>query len=766
MAAFKTRGSSPLDVRATPLSGARGAGTSLSDSHEPKSELDDGVGNAIMDVQGVEHGLQSFSSATCRCQCGLELQGSLLTRSIRAIMVNYKVEVLGQKREELVYITLTGIADHSQPQRLPFFWGDTISISCKESLGTLLMVKLEARPWPLLINEWYCDKLVVTTPEGDEISFPCYQWLDSKKPVVYLRDDKAKLRTLETDDKLRSQRAEELKERCQDFKWKEFCSGLPWVIDAARAWDLPNEVKFSFTKEMEMAYNIERVLRKLKIETLTHCSQSWGSEEELRSLLHYPNINVYVQDHWKSDEFFGYQLLNGLNPMMLERCTELPQNFPVKEEMVKSCFPESSLQSEMEKGNIFLCDYKRLSGFVGNVISGEQQYLAAPLCLLFSTPEEKLIPIAIQLHQETSRELPIFLPTDSKWDWLLAKIFVRNAEFIEHELHFHLLRTHLLAEVFSVATLRKLPSAHPLFKLLMPHTRYTLHINVMARNTLISNDGIFAKFTSIGHGDEIQRFLTEAMSSLTYSSLCLPDNIRKRGLEKIPNYYYRDDGLELWKIIFEFVGGLLKYYYRGDEDVKEDSELQDWIKEIFQFGFRGNDSTGIPQSFQKVDDLIVFVTMVIFTGSAQHAALNNGQFNFGGWMPNFPSSLRLPPPTKKGEARKKTIFETLPDVNTTVYILAVLYLLSKQSSDRRQLGQYTEELFGDEDARNEIRAFRKALQEFEEKIKKRNEGLKLPYLYLQPTHVDNSVDLSRGHLGRGIFRPLDLWMNVSFFIFD
>ena len=36
---------------------------------------------------------------------------------------------------------------------------------------------------------------------------------------------------------------------------------------------------------------------------------------------------------------------------------------------------------------------------------------------------------------------------------------------------------------------------------------------------------------------------------MTYSSLCIPDDIAERGLEDVPNFYYRDDGLRLWDII-------------------------------------------------------------------------------------------------------------------------------------------------------------------------------------------------------------------------
>ncbi|KAL6469610.1 hypothetical protein MHYP_G00207290 [Metynnis hypsauchen] len=345
------------------------------------------------------------------------------------------------------------------------------------------------------------------------------------------------------------------------------------------------------------------------------------------------------------------------------------------------------------------------------------------------------------LYQEPSEENPIFLPTDSIWDWLLAKTFVRSAEFHEHELNVHLLRTHLLAEVFSLATMRNLPSAHPLFKLLMPHTRYTFQINIMARNLWISEDGIFKKYTAIGRDDAVNDFLPHSISTLTYSSLCLPDNIKERGLEKIPNYYYRDDGLKLWDIINQFVNGTLKCYYKTDDDVKEDPELQNWIREIFEYGFLKKESSGIPSSFSKVEEVIKFVTMVIFTVSAQHAVVNNGQFGFGGWMPNLPTSLRLPPPKKKGESTEKTFFETLPDVTTTIHGLAVLYLLSKKSSDHCALGVFTEDLFGDADVLQHISEFQQDLRKRDLEVNIRNRDLPLPYDYLKPANVDNSVSL-------------------------
>ena len=43
----------------------------------------------------------------------------------------------------------------------------------------------------------------------------------------------------------------------------------------------------------------------------------------------------YVYDHWKDDEFFGSQYLNGTNPNVIQCCSKLPPNVPVTDEMVQ-----------------------------------------------------------------------------------------------------------------------------------------------------------------------------------------------------------------------------------------------------------------------------------------------------------------------------------------------------------------------------------------------------------------------------------------------
>uniref|UniRef100_A0A3Q1K9K0 Lipoxygenase domain-containing protein n=1 Tax=Anabas testudineus TaxID=64144 RepID=A0A3Q1K9K0_ANATE len=439
------------------------------------------------------------------------------------------------------------------------------------------------------------------------------------------------------------------------------------------------------------------------------------------------------------NDFFAYQFLNGVNPMVIRRCTALPSNFPVTDKML---LHGHSLEDEMKNGNIFLCDYKNFDGLQPNIINGKAQYLMAPLVLLQKTPNDKLMPIAIQLKQTPADDNPIFVPNDPEYDWLLAKTFVRSAEFTEHQLNSHLLRTHLLAEVFAVSLLRNVPRVHPLYKLLMPHMRYTLQINILARYLLVSDNGFFKKNTASG-GEALITILQRSLSSLTYRSLCIPDNIADRGLESVPNFYYRDDGLRIWKIINSFVKGILKYYYKSNKEIQKDPELQNWIGDIFKHGFLSKESSGIPKSIPTVDELVKFVTMVIFTCSAQHSAVNTGQYDYGGFMPNTPITLQLPPPTQKGLANENTLLQTLPTISGTFNGMAVMWLLSKRSSDSVILGLYREEYFTEETPCKLIKVFQGELKKLSEDINKRNKSLenesKIPYTYMDPAVMENSV---------------------------
>ncbi|KAM9327814.1 polyunsaturated fatty acid lipoxygenase ALOX15B-like [Pholidichthys leucotaenia] len=643
-----------------------------------------------------------------------------------------------------VHLTLQGENGKSEPTVirgwfLSLFYGQkyTMTLNCTKTLGKLIWVELYKPSWLMLGDSWYPEKIEVKTPDDITYIFPIYHWIVNTNEHHFM-EGSATIQP--SSEKIITW---ELDARRREYNWDVYETGIPHCVKAPKhsslLYALPHDARFSFTKFLELAKTKLRIPTVLNFAALTESRKQWESLADIRDRLRVKQSRVteYVKKHWKEDAFFGYQYLNGTNPILIRRCKELPKNFPVDEKSLKGVV---SLAAEMEKGNIFLCDYKNLDGVPTNTIDGKQQYMAAPLVLLWKNPKDELVPVAIQLQQEPTKYNPIFYPSDSEHDWLLAKIFVRSADFNEFQLNAHLLRTHLLAEVFTVAVMRNFNREHPMYKLLVPHTHFTLQINYLARQSLISKDGVFTKFAASG-GEGVMKILKRSLKSITYRSLCIPDDIEDRGLSGVPNYYYRDDGLKLWEIISRFVEKILGYYYKDDTMVKQDTKLQDWIQGIFEHGFLKCQESGIPQEFTTLDEVVKFVTMVIFTCSAQHSAVNSGQYDFCGWMPNAPVSLQQPPPTKKGEATEKTIVDTLPSVNTTAQGLAAIYLLSKPSTEDVCLGEYPWDYFTEKFPCMAIREFEVELKKQSIEIEERNLKLELPYTYLDPEVVTNSVTI-------------------------
>lgn len=78
---------------------------------------------------------------------------------------------------------------------------------------------------------------------------------------------------------------------------------------------------------------------------------------------------------------------------------------------------------------MYICDLKIMDGLTPR----RGQYCAAPICLLYVNSSNQLVPIAIQLKQrireeEKNEPAVIFVPSDNRFDWLLAKMYYQSAQ--------------------------------------------------------------------------------------------------------------------------------------------------------------------------------------------------------------------------------------------------------------------------------------------------------------------------------------------------
>ncbi|CAO2643747.1 Polyunsaturated fatty acid lipoxygenase ALOX15B [Lemmus lemmus] len=598
---------------------------------------------------------------------------------------------------------------------------EDFEVTLPQDVGAVLMLRVHKAPPKLPLplgslrpDAWFCRWFQLEWLPGAALRFPCYQWLEGEGDLV-LREGAAKVSQEDHHPALQHQRQEELKARKEMYSWKTYAEGWPRCLDQATVKDLDLNIKYSAVKNAKFYFKVHSAFTELKIKGFLDRTGLWRSLREMRRMFNFHKTPAaeYVFAHWQEDAFFASQFLNGLNPVLIRRCHSLPKNFPVTDEMVAPVLgPGTSLQAELEKGSLFLVDHGILSGVQTNVINGKPQFSAAPMTLLYqSSGSGPLLPLAIQLKQTPGPDNPIFLPSDDKWDWLLAKTWVRNAEFSVHEALTHLLHAHLLPEVFALATLRQLPHCHPLFK--------STGLGIAGFSELIKRN----------------------MELLNYSVLCLPEDIRARDVEDIPGYYYRDDGMQIWGAIKSFVSEIVSIYYPSDVSVREDQELQAWVREIFSEGFLSRESSGMPSLLDTQEALVQYVTMVIFTCSAKHTAVSAGQFDSCVWMPNLPPTMQLPPPTSKGQARPEGFIATLPPVNATCDVIIALWMLSKEPGDRRPLGHYPDEHFTEDAPRRSMATFQRQLIQISKGIAERNQGLALPYTYLDPPLIENSVSI-------------------------
>lgn len=228
----------------------------------------------------------------------------------------------------------------------------------------------------------------------------------------------------------------------------------------------------------------------------------------------------------------------------------------------------------------------------------------------------------------------------------------------------------------------------------------------------------------------------------------------------IEDYPYAVDGIEIWFAIKTWVEDYCSFYYKTDDIIQKDTELQSWWKELVEEGHGDKKDEPWWPKMQTREDLVETCTIIIWTASALHAAVNFGQYPYAGYLPNRPTISRkfMPekgtPEYKELESSPDTVFlKTITAQLQTVLGIALIEILSRHSTDEVYLGQRdTPEWTADTEPLKAFDKFGKKLAEIEdritsmnndEKLKNRVGPVKMPYTLLFPT--------SEGGLtGRGI----------------
>ena len=483
----------------------------------------------------------------------------------------------------------------------------------------------------------------------------------------------------------------------------------------------------------------------------------------------------------EQDWFFGHLQIAGFNTTNLrgvvaERIAgskavalaDLQQKIPVSDALLQGVLGDQSLtlKHAIAERRLYVCDYSMLEGATADCLHGEQRYLAAPIALFYWNPTPPpgyppggaLQPIAIQLAQAFDAETaPIFTPNNSAGGndanllkWRIAKYIVNVVCAIQHEAVAHLGDCHLIIEPMVVAAHRQLSEQHPLLKLLLPHFRFTININDDAIHSLIIPGGVVA--TNVGPAIESTRELVASAHQAWRWDENSPDQVfALRGVDRLPLFPFRDDTTLLWAAIKRYVGAYLRVYYRNDQDVCADNELQGWIFELtspLYCGFKGLNGL-VPGDdgrarIDSLDYLIDIVAHIIYLAGPQHASVNYAQYPLMSYMPSVAGTIYKAPPARS------TVVNTIddcmawyPPLDVGLYTFSFEFLLSNVQYDTFGHFEHNPHLpyFTDPRVQPLVTELQGDLALIEIEIRKRNQTRPMPYPFQLPSRIPNSISI-------------------------
>lgn len=459
-----------------------------------------------------------------------------------------------------------------------------------------------------------------------------------------------------------------------------------------------------------------------------------------------------TQRNLHDDELFAALRVEGANPMILRRVGDsLPSNFPLTAKQYADATNGDDLADALAGKRLFIADYAELGSMAPDhatykLLTGEG-WNSAPIAL-FCVPEGggALAPVAIQVGQDPS-ESAMFVrpqPDDAKnyWGWQMAKTVVQTADFNHHEMFVHLGRTHLVSEAFCVATNRQLSRRHPLNVVLRPHFEGDLWINEFAALVIMApltfGDIILAPpIQDAAAGARRSRFSWDFYENMP------PAELAARGVTDsavLKDYPYRDDALSVWGAIHSWATQYVRTYYTSDADVTGDTELKAWADELR--------TTGKIKGFRpitSVSQLADVLAMIMFTASAQHAAVNYPQRDLMSYAPFSAGLSRNDVPKEESGHTEADWIGLLPGVFGA---LAQMYFLNFLGGVYyRPLGDYRKNTFPygpaltDSKVTGPLNAFNADLKSVEAVINERNTQRKRPYPHLLPSLIPTSTNI-------------------------
>jgi arachidonate 15-lipoxygenase len=512
----------------------------------------------------------------------------------------------------------------------------------------------------------------------------------------------------------------------------------------------------------ELYGHIQDIVRFLGGQLTTNINESLETVENLTTNPIHPSLADYEKlispltikpetlTNFQQDKIFAYMQVAGPNPVMLKQIEIIDPRILITNEQYqaikdsyKPILNGDSLKAVLKEKRLYLADYSKLNQLAGNITGNPPKYMYAPLALFIVPPDgsqdRNLLPIAICCQQNSGDKNVVFTPLDGD-NWMTAKTVLQMADSNYHELISHLAQTHLFIEPFVLATNNCLPDDHFVRVLLKPHFEGTIFINYAAHKSLLAKEGPIDLLLGATIVSDCQLAIEEAKIHLAnFNEVAFPRTLEKRGVnnaQQLPIYPYRDDGQMIWDAIHQWVGEYLHLYYDSDRSILSDKQLQQWGHELFDKGLChiGENADGYIKS---LDYLVTAISTIIFTASAQHAAVNFPQGGLMTYAPAFPLGCYAPVSAKSQS--QQDFIGVLPPLDRAELQVQILYLLG--SVYYTNLIDYSGLYSQDSNLKLVFERFNVKLNEIEAVILKKDAQRLVSYRFFQPSKIPISINI-------------------------
>ena len=210
-------------------------------------------------------------------------------------------------------------------------------------------------------NYWFVEDIQVTRHGRRElVRFPIYEWLvEDKDREIFMCNNYTSIPQYDFELEDENCRTRRIKQTKRDtIQWVYSRKGFPGHI-AVRNYDVLDLNLRTKTDLGNKAYKSSNEMLQpfLNVFTSFEClddfllpAQCISNDLKIKSWVY--------NDKWKKDEEFGRQILNGLNPGIISRCTKLPDDFFLQQSHVEGLLVRGlSLEEEINLGILVVYHY-------------------------------------------------------------------------------------------------------------------------------------------------------------------------------------------------------------------------------------------------------------------------------------------------------------------------------------------------------------------------------------------------------------------------